>query len=108
MTGYSYLRPYNFETFEVGQAVEVLDVVKYNDTNNTAGFAARQPAKEATITVENTSIRWRIDGGEPDATTGHLTEAGASLTLANGTSIANFKAYAPASTAVLQVTYYNG
>jgi hypothetical protein len=106
--GVSYLRPYNFETFTVGQAVTTLDEVIYNDTENAAGYAARQPAMEAVISTENASIRFRTDGGDPDGTTGHLAAAGAYLTITGYTAIKNFKAYTPSGTATLTVTYYNG
>lgn len=107
--GVSYLRPFAYETFTVGQAIEALDEVKYNDKENTSPYTqARQPAMEATVSVENTSIRYRVDGGDPSGTDGHLVAANTFITLTGWTAIKNFKAYAPADTATVHVTYYNG
>lgn len=107
--GVSYLRPYAYETFTVGQTVETLDEIKYNDKENTSAYVqGRQPAMEATLSVETTSIRYRVDGGEPSATLGHLVLANSFLTITGLTAIKNFKAYAPSDTATVHVTYYNG
>jgi hypothetical protein len=106
--GVSYLRPFAFETFTVGQAVTTLDADIYKDTSNAAGAAARQPAMEAVISVENASMRFRTDGGNPSSTDGHLVAANTFITVTGLTAIANFKAYTPSGTATVQVTYYNG
>jgi hypothetical protein len=104
--GVSYLRPYDYENFTVGQSVEVLDEDIYLN-KGTEPAAAAQKAMEAVISVENTAIRFRTDGGDPSATDGHLVASGAFITVSNLTAIKNFKAYAPADTATLHVTYYN-
>jgi hypothetical protein len=106
--GVSYLRPFAFEKFDVGQAVETLDATIYMDNDNAAGAAARQVAMEAVVSVENTSMRFRTDGGDPSSTDGHLVAANTFITLTGATAIKNFKAYTPSGTATVQVTYYNG
>jgi len=105
MSAISYLRPFAFEQITVGSSSTTLTAATYLDRSTEAAKA--QKAVEATITVENNNVRWRIDGGTPDANTGHLLTAGSSITLSGGTSIVNFKAYAPTPSALLVVTYYN-
>lgn len=106
--GVSYLRPYAYEKFDVGQAVETLDADTYNDRANASGARAAQPAMEATISVENEAVRYRVDGGDPSASDGHLVSANTFITLTGWTAIKNFKVYALANTATVHVTYYNG
>lgn len=109
MNAVSYLRPFAFEEIDVTDAaVQTLDPDVYYETSNE--YPKRQVAREATISVEDQPIRFRIDGGNPDQDTGHYIPAGTFFTITNATSLINFKAVAVGSTvtAVLQVTYFNG
>ena len=65
--------------------------------DNTAGGVALVPAlygthKRALITVETAQIRFRIDGGAPTSTVGHILNPGDTITLDSNSDIANFKA----------------
>lgn len=104
--GISYLRPFAFEQITVGAGSTALTSAVYLDRSTEAAKA--QKAMEATITVETNGIRYRVDGGTPTSTVGHLLPSGSAITLVGTTAIANFRAYAPTPSAVLSVTYYNG
>ena len=78
---------------------------------NTAGGTILTSATYATntkayITVENNNIRFRIDGGIPTATLGHLAVMGGLIELNSNSDIVNFKGIAVSETsAVLNCTY---
>lgn len=61
-----------------------------------------------TVTVETNSIRYRLDGSDPDTSTGHLLYDGDVLDITNVNSLKNFKAIAVTSDATIQITYYGG
>jgi hypothetical protein len=107
--GVSYLRPFAFEKLTlVATVVTPFTSATWMDKSNPSDYAlARSKAMEAVVTVETADIRFRTDGGNPDATTGHSAAIGSAITITGGTAIANFKAYS-AGAAVLQITYYNG
>lgn len=68
----------------------------------------REAAGAVFITVEDNNIRYRIDGGDPDATNGHLVVSGVHQNLwlfANG-SIRSLRMIAIGGNAVVIVTYY--
>jgi hypothetical protein len=58
------------------------------------------------ITVEDESIRYRIDGGDPDINDGHVVTAGANLYMVNPKSIKELRMIGFGGTAVVIVTYY--
>jgi hypothetical protein len=58
------------------------------------------------ITVETNNIRYRIDGGDPDSSNGHLVHVNQNLWFSNPASVRNFKAIAEELTSTLIVTYY--
>lgn len=63
----------------------------------------------AVITVEDGSIRYRIDGGNPTGSVGHLANAGDQIELESYEEVLNFKAIRDAgSDGTLNVTYKYG
>lgn len=60
------------------------------------------------MTVETNNIRYRMDGPNPDASTGHLLYDGDVLEITNVESINNFAAIATGSDATVQITYFAG
>ena len=87
--------PFYYEKIEVAiDAVSRLDAT-YRDASNAVN-----------ITVEDSSIRYRIEGGDPDANDGHLVYLGQSIYFANPKSIKNFRAIAITDPAILIVTFY--
>lgn len=64
----------------VGGAVTVLDPAEIRTYTH------------AYITVEDAPIRYRIDGGEPTATEGHLLNPGDKLSINSHSDLNNFKA----------------
>jgi len=82
---------YHFETVEVGDKVAKLSPT---DTPETAF-----------ITCER-DCRYRFDGGEPTAVTGHLLRDGQSITLVDKRNIYQFRAISvEVAPATLSVTY---
>lgn len=108
MAGISYLRPFAFETLsptDVAIASCTEATYTQKQTNTTA-----QPAREATISVMDNPIRFRIDGGAPSQTVGHYVPVGTFFTITTSTAIKNFQAMTIGTgvTAKLSVTYFNG
>ena len=60
------------------------------------------------LTVENYNIRYRIDGSDPDSTTGHLLYPTDVLELLNVDAIGNLRVIKVTSAAVVQITYFGG
>lgn len=58
------------------------------------------------ITIETNNIRYRIDGGDPSSTEGHLVIAEQNIWFANSAAVRNFKAIAIGGDATLVVTFY--
>jgi hypothetical protein len=58
-----------------------------------------------TITVEGNPIRFRVDGGEPTISEGHLLQDGDGLVIDSGVDSLNFKCIATGAPATLRVTY---
>jgi hypothetical protein len=57
-------------------------------------------------TLETGQVRFRMDGTDPDATTGHLLEVGQSFTITNRSALANIKFIRTSSTSgALKATY---
>ena len=64
--------------------------------------------RAVTVTVETNSIRYRLDGTDPDTSTGHLLYDGDVFDITNVNSILAFKAIAVSSDATIQITYFGG
>lgn len=79
-----------FETLTVSNSVKTLTAATYVSKPTTA--APTRSAQFATISVESNPLRYRLDGTDPDASTGHLLAAGDVLFLSSYDDIANFKA----------------
>jgi len=63
-------------------------------------------ADHAVCTLETGQIRFRIDGGVPSATEGHLLEIGAQLRLEGKTELNQFRGFRTGGTSgVLKVSY---
>jgi len=94
---------YAFEKISVaGTAVgfTATQIVKPSTTNGQGRIA-----EFALVTVETDQIRYRTDGTDPDATTGHLLDPGDALELDNHDDIRRFKAIRVTATATIQVSY---
>lgn len=64
-------------------------------------------AKEAVVSVENASIRYRADGTDPTAAVGHPVASGQEIVLTGTANLAAFKAIrSGAADATLTVSYY--
>ncbi len=64
-------------------------------------------ATAAMISVEDHSMRYRVDGGDPTDAIGHLVDDGDTIILATASDIANFKAIrTTGDDAEIEVTYY--
>lgn len=75
-------------------------------TEATFAPASTAPAKAAYITCEGASCRYRFDGTDPTATTGHLLEAGDQRTVTDTGNLYKFRAIRDTVTsATLRVTY---
>ena len=79
--------------------------------DNTAGGKALTAAKysgasKALITVETAQIRFRVDGGAPTSTVGHVADIDDQIELDSVEDIANFRAIRTGTTsATISVTY---
>ncbi len=85
------------------------DYEKLTVTTQTVGRLTevkRIVAKAVFCTIEDASMRYRIDGGEPDSNDGHLLTAGQNLYLADEFSIKNLRFLGSGGTSVAIVTYY--
>ena len=96
--------------------VKILDKVpsEYEKITVTTGAVSmlnqtyREAAGAVFITVEGNNIRYRIDGGDPDATNGHLIVAGVyqNLWLFAEASVRSLRMIAIGGDATVIVTYY--
>lgn len=66
----------------------------------------REDSKGVFVTIETNSIRFRIDGGDPDANDGHVVIAGGNVYLIDSKSVRNLRMIAVGGTATVIVTYY--
>jgi len=68
----------------------------------------RAASRAAFLTVEDVSIRYRVDGGDPDQNDGHVVIAGNNLWLNEPHAIDDLRmiAVGVAVTAIVIVTYY--
>ena len=75
---------FGHEQLPVGAAAIVFTPATY--------IVGNRQAQVAYVTCEDANIRYRYDGTDPTATTGHLLFSGETLTLAGPTNIASFSA----------------
>ena len=66
----------------------------------------REAARAMFLTVETNSIRYRIEGGDPDIDDGHIVIAGSNLYFANEKAIKELRMIAVGNDATVIVTYY--
>jgi len=107
MSNISYLRPFAFETLSpTDVSVAICTEATFTQSINNQ---SRQGAREASISVMDNPVRFRIDGTAPTSTIGHYLPAGSYFTLTTATAIKNFKVIAIGSsvTAAVSVTYFN-
>jgi hypothetical protein len=96
--GISTTTAYAFGTGTISTAVVAL-------TDLTGLTAADVDAADRVrITVAANPIRYRYDGGDPDATTGHYLAANEETEIVGGANIANLKFIRTGADAVLSVT----
>jgi hypothetical protein len=75
-------------------------------TEGTFAPASTVPATGAFVTCEGASCRYRFDGIDPTAVTGHLLQVGDSIDLVGAQNLYNFKAIRDTGvSATLRVTY---
>jgi hypothetical protein len=92
-----------FEKLTVSSTVKTLTASVYHQKSSTN--APNKIARFATISVETDSIRYRLDGTDPDSTTGHLLQVGDVLELDSANDVAKFKAIRVSGDATIQVSY---
>lgn len=68
---------------------EELNIINAGVSSLDAAYIAN--AKGVFITVEDNNIRYRIDGGDPSATAGHLVLAGANIYFNDPGALARLK-----------------
>lgn len=88
------LSPKDFETITVSSTAKQLTTAKASI------------AKEAVITIETNSIRYRLDGAAPTNSVGHKADDGDVITLRGRGQIDNFQAIRITDDAALMVTYF--
>lgn len=87
-----------YESITADNTVKSLSSV-YTDNEGTI-------ATRAIITIETAQIRWRMDGGNPSSSEGHLSNPIDSIILSNTSDITNFKfTRVSATNAILRVSY---
>ena len=92
--------PYAYESIAVADAAISLTSATYDQV----GYNI-----QAFITLETAQVRWRIDGGDPTSSEGHLLEAGQNLALQDSQAVKNFRAIRTGATSgVIKVTYLKG
>lgn len=84
---------------------ERLQVPAAGVTRLTAAY--RNGAGAVFITVEDNNIRYRIDGGDPDANDGHIVYAAGNLYFEDPASIRNLRMIGNGGAAIVIVTYYH-
>lgn len=87
-------------------SLPVSDFEKLTVSNTAKAVTAAKINEGVFITVETDAIRWRADGTDPDATTGHLVAANGSFYIADPRSVANLRMIRVTGDATIQVTHY--
>lgn len=90
----------------VSSTARALSWTSFTDGSNTG---IPSGAEFATVYVEGTAgtndVRWRIDGGVPTSSAGHLCLAGGSIQIAGADNIAAFQLIVTGSDAAVTVDY---
>lgn len=95
----SSYRAYEFEQITVSNAVKAFDLSKVEKTSFDKG-------DRVVCTLENADVRFRIDGGEPSATVGHLFYRGDELIIDRYEDIKRARFFRDAAVdATMTVTY---
>lgn len=68
-------------------------------------FPGNAQATYGLFSVETNNIRWRVDGTDPDASTGHLIESGQYFEIHGAENLRNLKMIGSGGTATIQCTY---
>jgi len=94
----------------IGKLIPFTDeAITITDTSKkltTAKLQSDPPPKQAIITVETASLRYRLEGSTPTSSVGHKINANSSLVLEGFTQLNNFRAIRTGSTsAKIYVTY---
>ncbi len=96
--------PGDYEEVTVGGSAVALSSVKIMPTT---GPYARMAARAALVSSENGDLRFRIDGGLPDVSSGHYLTSGDTLVLTGTQAIQQLRAIRSGDTdALLKVTYF--
>lgn len=69
------------------------------------GYSGSAQQPDVFLTLETNSIRWRIDGGNPSSTVGHLMAAGDKIVIAGIDNIRNFRFTYVTAAGTLNATY---
>lgn len=102
------MRVIAFETITVDDTVKSLTLANYDpETIKFPGAVSAAPA--ALITAEGCDMRYRLDGQDPTASTGHLLKTGEDLKFKFLAQLKNFKVIRTGGTSgILQVSYFDG
>jgi hypothetical protein len=96
--------PGDYEEVSVGTSVAELSDDKIMPTT---GPYARMAARAALVSSENGDIRFRIDGGDPSASSGHYLTSGDALVLTGTQALQQFRVIRSGDTdGLLMVTYF--
>jgi hypothetical protein len=88
-------------------AFEKLSVTTGTAVGVTVGtaFPGNAQATYGLFSVETNNVRWRVDGGNPDATDGHLIETAQYFEIHGAENIRNLRMIGSGGTATVQCTY---
>ena len=96
--------PGDYETVTVGAQAARLSTLKIKPAS---GPYANLSARAALISLEDGDIRFRLDGGAPNATSGHYFTNGDTLVLSGTQALKQFQAIRAGDvSATLRVTYF--
>jgi hypothetical protein len=96
--------PGDYEMITVGTQVASLSDSKIAPFS---GCYARMQARAALLTSEEGDLRFRIDGGQPSATSGHYLTSGDTLVLTGTQALKQFLAVRVGDTnSTLRLTYF--
>lgn len=98
-----FYSPVGFQKLAVSStAVGFTLPVTAHNTSNTDWTRA------AIFTVETAQVRFRVDGTDPDSTTGILLKPGDLVQITNTDMLAHFKVIRVSADATLQIHYFGG
>lgn len=96
--------PGDYEVVTVGGAAVGLSLDKIKPQS---GIYARLSARAALLTLEDGDVRFRIDGGQPSASSGHYLTSGDVLVLTGTQALTQFQAFMAGDVSgTLRVTYF--